>query len=172
MVYNINFGNSGVESIIYTPNNSSNIGYKDFMKGIHLKKEIGFFIYYKQKDSSFPTISLYSCNSDLSMSPYSHFQDITFEKGTYKKDKVNNDMVKLNENQVCYISTDNTKHYFNIIVYSLYNDDKLLNIRYYLLEIWDSHHHKIFTTLFFKINLYKQFLSIEVLMDVINIIVL
>ena len=40
MVYNINFENSGVESIIYTPNNSSNIGIKDFMKGLHLKREL------------------------------------------------------------------------------------------------------------------------------------
>ena len=158
IVYNINFENNGVESIIYTPNNSNNDGEKQFMKGIHLKKEIGFFIYYKEKNSSFPTVSIYSCNSDLSMVPYSNFGDITFEKGTYKKDNVINDIVKLDENQVYYVSTDNSKHYFNIIVYSLYSDDKLMKIRYYLLEMWENHNHKIFTTL--KINLYKQFLSI------------
>ena len=159
MVYNIDFENNGIESIIYTPNNSNNAGGENqFFKGIHLKKEIGFFIYYIQKDSTFPAISLYSCNSDLSMIPYSNFKDIIFEKGTYIKDNVINDIVKLNENQVCFVSTDNSKKFFNIILYSLYNNDKLMNIRHYLLEMWDSHKHKIFSTI--KINLYKQFLSI------------
>jgi len=158
MVHNIDFKSSGIESIIYTPNNSSEVGgEKQFFKGIHLKKEIGFFIYYKEK-ADFPTISLYSCNSDLLMVPYSNFKDITFEKGTYKKDNIINDIIKLNDDQICFVSTDNSKHYFNIIIYSLYNDDKSMNISHYILEMWESHHHKIFTTI--KINLYKQFLSI------------
>ena len=158
MVHNIDFETSGIESIIYTPKNSSEVGgEKQFFKGIHLKKEIGFFIYYKEK-ADFPTISLYSCNSDLLMVPYSNFKDITFEKGTYKKDNVINDIIKLNDDQICFVSTDNSKHYFNIIVYSLYNDDKSMKISHYILEMWQSHNHKIFSTI--KINLYKQFLSI------------
>ena len=152
MVYNLDF-NNGVESII----NSESGGDKDFMKGIHFKKEIGFFIYFKGKDS-FPTISIYSCNSDQTMIPYSNFQNITYEKSSYKKDNILNDVVKLNENQVCHVSTDNSKKNFNIIIYSLYNDDKSMNIRFYSLEMWISYNHKIFKTI--NINLYKQFLCI------------
>ena len=156
-VYNINF-NSGIETTIYTPKNSSAIGNKNFIKGIHLKKEIGFFIYYKES-YSFPTISLYSCKSDLSMEPYSNFKDVSIDKGTYKKSNILNDVVKLNDDQVCFVSTDESKLFFNIIVFSLYKDDELMNIRYYLLNMWDNdRYHKIFLDI--KISLYKNSLCI------------
>ena len=156
MVYNMDFGN-GVQTTIYTPNSVDEEVEKKFMKGIHLKKEIGFFIYYKEM-ASFPTISLYLCNSDRLMVPYSNFQDITFEKGTYKKDSSINDIVKLNENQVCFVSTDNSKNNFNIIVYTLYNNDKYINIKYYQINMWENHDQMIFSNI--RINLYKQFLCI------------
>ena len=157
MVYDMNF-NDGIQTTIYTPKNASNVGAKNFIKAIHLKKEIGFFIYYKEGATS-PTISLYLCKSDRSMVPYSNFADVTYEKGTYKKVNIINDVVKLNDNQVCFVSTDSSKNFFNIIVFSLYKNDELMNIRHYLLSMWnDYRHHKIFLDI--KINLYKSFLCI------------
>ena len=156
IVYDSSFDNN-VKSLIYNPSNSDIVGGKDFMKGIHLKGEIGFFIYYKEVED-FPTVSIQICNSNNSMSVYSSFDEIKINKSTYQKNNLLNDVVKLNNNQVCFVSTTSDKYSLNIIVFSLYKDDTLMNIRYYQVEMWESHHQRIYLDL--KIDLYKNFLSI------------
>ena len=62
------FSNSN-KTIIYSP--SSTYGERRFLKGIHLKDEIGFFIYFKENVNS-PTISILQCNNeDKNMITYS-----------------------------------------------------------------------------------------------------
>ena len=69
-----------------------------------------------------------------------------------------NDLVKLNENQIYFVSTSSDKLYLYIIVFSLYNNDSEMNIRYYSISMWNDYGHIFFREI--KSSFYKNFLSI------------
>ena len=69
-----------------------------------------------------------------------------------------NDIIKLNNYQVCYISTNPDKTSLYIIVFTLYKNDMLMNIRYYEIELWNNNEMKLFKEI--KTTLYKNFISI------------
>ena len=113
---------------------SNSYGSRFFFKGIHLKGEIGFFIYFKENTNS-PTISIYECDNNYKMVPYSNFVDINVGKTTFESDILLNDIIKLNDYQVCYCSLDSNKIYFKFVIFTLYKNDELMNIRYYKIEL-------------------------------------
>lgn len=127
IVHKSDFSTEPVNTNVYKANN---YGKNIFFKGIHLKDEIGFFIYFKLSTTS-PTISLYQCDENNNMVPYSNFLEINVNKATYNQDVDLNDVIKLNNYQVCYLSTSSNKYYFQISVFTLYKNDELMNIRYY-----------------------------------------
>ena len=151
--FNSDLSNS-VETSIYDP---SNYDQNNFFKGIHLKEEIGFFIYFKQY-VNYPTISILQCNYDRSMSKYYDYEGINIDKTNFNTDCLLNDIIKLNDFQVCYISINNNKEYFKLVLFTLYKDDSLMNIRYYEIEMWNNHQIKIFFNI--KGGLYKNFISL------------
>ena len=125
---------SSNKTTIYSP--SSTYEERRFNKGIHLKGEIGFFIYFKENVNS-PTISILQCNNgDKKMITYSNpnFREININKYTFNIDTILNDIIKLNEYQVCYISINDSKSKFYFVTFTLYKDDQLMNIRYYELR--------------------------------------
>ena len=70
-----------------------------------------------------------------------------------------NDIVKLNDFQICYISIKNeTNDYFQLILLSLYKNDQLINIKYYQIEMTIANNMKISNQL--KASLYNQYISI------------
>ena len=151
--YNSDFSNS-VETSIYDP---SNYGENNFFKGIHLKDEIGFFIYFKQNANN-PIISILQCNNDRTLTKYYNYEGIAIDKTTFNIDCLLNDIVKLNDFQVCYISINSNKDYFKLVIFTLYKDDSLMNIRYYQIEMWYNYNTKIYFNI--KTALYKNFISL------------
>ena len=53
-----------------------------FYKGIHFKKEIGFFAYFKHK-GNIPSFSLYQIKNDRTIVLYKSYSDITTKQGTF-----------------------------------------------------------------------------------------
>ena len=151
--YNSDFSDS-VRSNVYETNTYEE---RNFFKGIHLKGEIGFFIYFKV-NVKYPTISILQCNDDKTMTPYSKFEGININKSTFNKDCSLNDIIKLNDFQVSYISTSEDKNYFKIVIFILYKNDTLMNIRYYQIEMFNTYKTKIFLEI--KAALYKNFISL------------
>ena len=76
-----------------------------FYKGIHLKGEIGFFAYFKDQ-GNIPTFSLYIIDSSKDAKVYKTFGEIKVTQGTYYNIEMLNDLVKLNNNTVCFFSTN------------------------------------------------------------------
>ena len=152
-VYNLNFSISA-EIILYE---EMNYGNRLFFKGIHLKKEIGFFIYFKP-NINYPTISIFQLDDDKSLTPFSNFERITVDKSTFDYDDTRNDIIKLNDFQICFISCSIDKIYFKFVIFTLYKNDTLMNIRYYQIEIWTNYNMKIFCDI--RGGLYKNFISL------------
>ena len=144
-----------VKSTIYKPSNyNANI----FFKGIHLKEEIGFFIYFKSDVINYPSFSILQCDNKLNLTTYLSYIGKDINDRNFNSDRLLNDIIKLNNFQICYISINNNKTKFKIVVFSLYKNDTLMNIRYYDIEMWTSHGMKIFLDL--KAALYKNFISL------------
>ena len=154
IVYNLDFSSS-TESSLY----ESFIIYGErlFFKGIHLKEEIGFFIYFTP-NVYYPTFSILQCNNDKSMTPYSNFDKINVDKTTFDNDDTRNDLIKLNDFQTCFVSCNSDRTYFKFVTFTLYKTDTLMNIRYYQIQMWPEYNIKIFCDI--KAAVYKNFISI------------
>ena len=138
-------------TIIY---NYENYEERRFYKGIYFRNEIGFFAYFKY-NQAFPTFSLYHCNSDNNMIVYKNYGIILPSKGNFTNNELLNDLIKLNDNTVCFVSASKEKTILNVIVFSLYDNDNYMNIRYYFIDIW-AKGIKLFADL--KLGLYNNYL--------------
>ena len=143
-------------AIIHTP---SSFDSNTFFKGIHLKGEIGFFIYFKENTCTYPTFSLLQYNNESKeMESYNNLNNIDVNKTTFNIYYLLNDIIKLNDFQICYISTDSYRNNLLIVIFNLYNGDTLMNIRYYSINLWDNNQLKIYQNI--KASLYKNFISV------------
>ena len=70
-----------------------------------------------------------------------------------------NDIVRLNDFKICYISISQEKDYFKFVVLTLYKSDTLINIKYYQIEIFNTYTMKIFLTL--KAAIYNNFIALS-----------
>ena len=152
--YNSNF-TQVEDSLLYNPNN---FGERIFFKGIHLKGEIGFFIYFKTKDIQYPSFSILQCNNRLNMETYLNYTEKDVNDRSFYSDCLLNDIIKLNNFQICYISINQDKKKFQLVVFNLYNNDMYMNMRYYDIDMWNSHRMRIYLCL--KASLYKNFISL------------
>ena len=76
-----------------------------FFKAIHLRDEIGIFIYYKSIDNEYPILSLKFCDEDNIFYNYKDFGNININKISFNSNAKLNDIIKINENKICFIST-------------------------------------------------------------------
>ena len=143
---------------IYTPNSAISNNKQKFLKTIHLKEEIGVFVFYTEEKDNFPYISLYECNSNNELIIYNSFENIIIDKVNLNNNFMLNDLIKLNENKICLISPSNDKLSLYVVVFSLYDNYSKMNIRYYSIAMWNDYNQKIMDDI--KISLYKNFLSI------------
>ena len=58
---------------------------KVYFKGIHLKEEIGIFLYYKSITYTNPILSLKYVNSNLGMTTYKSYNSINIQKSDYNR---------------------------------------------------------------------------------------
>ena len=120
--------------------------YEIFFKGIHLKGEIGVFIYYKSLTST-PSICFKYINSDLIPENYRNFQTINIDKSNFIGYALLNDIIKLNDDKICFISFSNDKENLNIVIFKLYNDDYYMVIKYYYINFFQTYGIKFYQDL-------------------------
>ena len=99
-VYNSDFTKNKI-STVYKPNLFGN---KIFFKGIHLKGEIGFFIYFKSDSIQYPSFSILECDDELNMNTYLNYEIKDIKGRTFDYNSALNNIIKLNNFQICYIS--------------------------------------------------------------------
>ena len=134
---------------IFTPDD------RIFLKGIHLKDEIGVFIYFIE---NMPKMSIIQYNSNKTF--ISLFEEINLNKAnfTFNEEYTKSDIVKLNNNRICYISVSTEKDYFQFILINLYKNDQLINIKYYQIEINITYNMLLYNQL--KASLYNQYIAL------------
>ena len=126
-----------------------------FYKGIHLKGEIGFFAYFKDQ-GNIPTFSLYIIDSSKDAKIYKSYGDMQATQGTFYNIEMLNDLVKLNNNTVCFFSSNPEKTGLYVLVFNLYDDDNYMNIRYFYINIWQYNRIKFFCEL--RLSLFNNFI--------------
>ena len=129
-----------------------------FYKGIHFKKEIGFFVYYRSLNYKNPLFSLKYVNSTLGMNTYRFYDSLNISKSNFIGLNSLNDIIKLNDTRLCLISPTYNKEYLNIVIFNLYNDDYLLYLKYYVINFFDSYTIKFYKDL--RVFLYNDFISL------------
>ena len=140
-------------SNVYTEQNS-------FLKCIHLKKEIGVFIYYYYYSSLlfgtnlYPKIVFKEYNGKT-ISNY--INEIDINKKTFNYNYLLNDIIKISDNKICFISTSNNRNELYIVLINIF-DTKNLAIRYYSLQISKFYKYQLLSEI--KLHLYKKFISL------------
>ena len=158
MVFSNTTFTSPKESNIYSPLNPISKNENKFLKSIHFIGEIGAFVYYTEEENNNPLISLYECNSNNELIIYNSFGNISIDKFSFSNSFMLNDLVKLNDNQICFVSISNNKMFLYIVVFNLYNNYNNMNIRYYSIAMWNDYRQIFLFEI--KSSLYNNFLSI------------
>ena len=66
---------------------------------------------------------------------YSSFGEIVLNKSNFNDNSLLNDLIKINDNRICFICPTIDRNSLNIVIFNLYNNDLEMTIRYYLIEI-------------------------------------
>ena len=134
---------------------------KIFCKCVHLIDEVGIFAsYYPINNVNYPVLFLREFR-DNDFQPYlSNSNDlisaIILEKSDLNINLLLNDIVKMNDNKIAFISTLSSKEILCIVIINFFGE-KQYKIRYYNIPIYELYHYKIFLEL--RINNYNNFLA-------------
>ena len=142
-----------LSSYVYTKKNS-------FLKCIHLKGEIGVFIYFYYTSKLFSTTNYhpYLAFKEYNGKSITNYfsNEIELDKKTFNLNYLLNDIIKISDNKICYISTSNNRDELYIVLINIF-DTKNLAIRYYSFEINNLYQFIFFSEI--KLYLYKKFIS-------------
>ena len=129
---------------------------KIFSKAIHLKEEIGVFIYFINIKTNRLVLLFKEIKNDLSFENYNEIKQIELNYHYFSTSESLNDLIKLNNQQICYISTDNSKEYLYIIIITLFSLDMKVSLRDYVQYMID--YDIKFNTQIIS-NLYNNFIT-------------
>ena len=129
--------------------------YPYFIKCIHLKEEIGVYSFYKSSDDKNPLI-LFRKRNNNGLDKYIN-PDIILDKKIMNTENVFNDLIKVNDNKICFISTNEDHNELIIVLLSIYQTNKVAQ-RYYIINIYSLFNSKFYKSL--RANLYNNFISL------------
>ena len=145
-----------------------------FLKCIYFKDEIGIFVYYyfpktsvSQDTNKIPRIIFkgYKCDSNNNTSSdficqftdYSpNFKEIDLDKIQCNINNLLNDIIKINDNKICFIGTSESRDMLYIAILNIFSTEKVV-IRYYNIELYNFYHYQIFSEI--KAHLFNNFIS-------------
>ena len=126
---NLNLEQQGEDSILGTLDTSDyRTGDGHFFKSIHLKNNIGVFIYYKGANKYNPVILIGEVNNNLGF-----INKITKEitEFNFQTNLLLNDLIKINDNRFSFITTSTDRTQLYVLLFDLYKNDSNLKIRIY-----------------------------------------
>ena len=129
-----------------------------FYKGIHLKNEIGVFIYFC--DGYIPYIAFKEFPSYTSMNDYNSFgaKLLNFDN-SFNSGFLLNDILKISDTKICYASPNTERTELYVAIITLFNNDNNINITYYKQLIYENNNYMIFKDI--KLDLYNnQFITL------------
>ena len=124
-----------------------------FYKCIHFKNEIGIFVYFLGSGEESIKIKILEISNDYSLNNYiENFVDSlsAIKSSNYFS---YNDIIKLTDYQICYVSCNNDKDTLIVEMINFYGE-KNYNIRYYVIPIFKLYNIKILWEI--KLQRYNQ----------------
>ena len=112
-----------------------------FFKGIHLVDDVGFYLYYKSINS-IPTIAIKEYNGNDTIADYKNYHSFSLDKYSFNGNLLFNDIIQIKSYQICFSSTSNDKNILYIVIFNFYNNYDFMNIRYYVIELYELYHKK------------------------------
>ena len=128
-----------------------------FIKCIHLREEIGVYAFYRSSGNSMVKnpVLLFKKYSNKKIETY--ISQIILDKKEFCMDALYNDLIKINDNKLCFISTSESKELLYIVLLNIY-DNTNVAIRYYFLNIFSIYTFKIYASI--TASLYNNFISL------------
>ena len=128
-----------------------------FFKGIHLKKEIGVFMYYTSTSDSNPIISFKNVDKDKREMVNYNLGNVVPNKYNLNPGTLLNDIIKINDNKICICSTSQNKEILYLLILNLFDDVSTIMINYYAIEIYKLYSHKIYYDM--RLFLYNDYIT-------------
>ena len=143
---------------IYSIVDGSDASYENiFLKAIHIKGEIGAFIYFKKLSYKYPTV-VFKISNQLFLSNYINEVNLNEHSYSFNKDAYLNDFIKINNDQICYISTNTEKNILYVVILTLYDSDNEVSTKYYVQNMNDDYNIKFYKQII--TNIYNGFITI------------
>ena len=131
-----------------------------FLKSIYLMKNVGFFIYYKSINYKYPFIQIKEWDGDKIIKDYKLYGLINLDgKYEFNYNLHLNDIIKIKENQICYVSTSLDKENIYIVIFNFYDSFSKLKIRYYMIKLYELYNKKIMFEL--KLTNFGKYISLS-----------
>ena len=152
------FNISNLEEIFRENIENNFVTFKEsFSKCIHIKDYIGAFIYYRDDNVSptihFKNFSIISSNSsEYELEDYREKIVINSgQKYNLGNNYVYNDIIKMDENNIIYVNTNNESDILMIIFFKLFEQPKSILVNYYKIELKEKYNIRIYL----DINVFK-----------------
>lgn len=125
-----------------------------FFKGIHLKGEIGVFMYYESLESTNPLISIKEYIENTGLRGYNSFNKIEIsEIDKFNSNLLLNDFLRVSDDKICIVSASTNKNKLYLVILNLLDNDNKMLINYYEFNMADLS-HKIYLDI--KLHLYND----------------
>ncbi len=116
-----------------------------FNKCIHIKKNIGAFLYYINNYDSTPHLKIININDDYSFKlKFSYELNISNE---FISDTLLNNFLKINNNKFASIISSKDRNKLFIVLYEFYNSYQNIKIRTYKINLYELYNYKIYLDL-------------------------
>ena len=140
--------NTDIYTYNYNPVNN-------FFKCIHFKNNIGFFAYFD--NNNMLIFSLYEINSYTGAKIYKSYNNIFAITEPYYNNEMINDLIKLNNNTVCFVCPNSRQKIIYLILFNFYDNDNYMNIRRFILDL--SPHYSITSFIEIRLGLFNNYLA-------------
>ena len=129
-----------------------------FYKCVHLKGEIGVFSFYKKINND-PYLSFMFKEFNIEKNQFDDYlsnSEILLEQKIFNPAILLNDIIKFNENKICFTTVLMDKETLYIILINIFGD-KLVKLRFYSVPLYSLYHYKVLFDL--RIHNYNNFLA-------------
>ena len=114
-----------------------------FFKCIHLKENIGIFVYYTDQYILYPKLLI----ENIIDNDFIRMFEIILNEYQYNTFPLLNDLIKINNKRFSFISTSEDRLLLYIILFDLYNNYENIKIRFYTINIFNLYNYKIYNEL-------------------------
>ena len=131
--------------------------YPYFIKCIHLKEEIGVFGFYRFSTTPRYPVILFKNFNNNNLEDY--ISPINLDKKECSMENIFSDLIKLNENKICFISTPESKEEMYIVLINIYDNSNPIKvaIRYYFINIFSIYSFRFYSSI--RADLYNNYIA-------------